>query len=368
MKVKKKVVAECEVSSFPTTLHTGWGDYTFDKSPYYNPEDLPMKIKVLYSNYDYSAQVFRENLTIDSEKKSSGLINLILPAKNVVQAKKILSTIIDTYNTEWDYDKNLVNEKTEKFINTRLELVKAELLGADTEIKKFKEKYNLTDIEADVTFYMTIAGELQASLLQAETQSKMVSIIEDYIQDKNNKYSLIPFSLTTADPSMADVINLYNEQLLKRNEMYRTNQQGVFAQSLDNMVESQRKNLLQSLDNVKKGLDITLGILKKKENDLTKVLGKVPNMERDFIQLKREQELQQTIYIFLLEKREELGVRSVILLPKLKVIDDPYLVNEPLEPSLIKVALATLFLGGIIIPISLIYLVPYLKTSRRKKK
>jgi uncharacterized protein involved in exopolysaccharide biosynthesis len=98
-------------------------------------------------------------------------------------------------------------------------------------------------------------------------------------------------------------------------------------------------------------------------------MGKIPAIEKDYLKLKREQGLQQTVYIFLLEMREQMGVKGVSLLPKLKMIDEPYAIIKPVEPKLIKVAVATLFFGGIAFPLFAIYGFPLIgKYIRRKKE
>jgi uncharacterized protein involved in exopolysaccharide biosynthesis len=83
--------------------------------------------------------------------------------------------------------------------------------------------------------------------------------------------------------------------------------------------------------------------------------------------LKREQEIQQTIYLFLVEKREETMLRAVSLLPKLKVIDEPYTVNTPVSPNPKKVALVVLFFGGLL-PVGAIYSLPVIRSYLRNRK
>jgi hypothetical protein len=48
------------------------------------------------------------------------------------------------------------------------------------------------------------------------------------------------------------------------------------------------------------------------------------------------------------------------------VIDPPYAINKPLAPNKIKTMLVVIFIGGILIPLSIIYSIPYIR--RRKKE
>ena len=366
VKVKKKKIGQFEVTTFPTTINTDWGDFTFEKSDHYNQEELPLNLNVVYTNYDYITQIYRKQLSIDFEKKISDFINIGLISENTPFAKKILNEVIAVYNAEWENDKELVAYKTTHFIDERLGSVQDLLKDADRNIQEFKDKYNLTEVEADVTFYLQLNSELQAQILQAETQLNIIGIIADFVKDEKNKHSLIPYSLSLADENMSAILTKYNEALLKRHELSKANSQSSLARSMDEQIEMQRQNLLVSLSNIKKGAQVTVDNLKRKEKEITTKIGKVPVIEKDYVQLRREQELQQTIYVFLLEMREETAVRGISLLPKLQIIDPPYVINKPISPSLMKTGLMIIFIGGILLPISAIYLKPYI--IRRKKE
>ncbi|MDR0863692.1 MAG: hypothetical protein LBO74_02015 [Candidatus Symbiothrix sp.] len=369
VKVKegKKTIGKYEITSYPATLKTIWGDFTLEKSPYYDGYKTPFRLKIFYSNYDVMTQIYQKDLDIGYQKKTSDLINLSMNNANVVMAKKILTTIIDTYNKNWDEDKEYGYSRTIDFINKRLSSSELELAEADRQIQEFKDKYNLTDIEADVKFYFAMSGEVQATLLETETQLNLADAIREFIQNESNKYSLIPFNLnSSSDASVAGIIEKYNDALLKRNELYKTNTQSAFAQSMDTQLEAQRKNMIQSLDNAKEGLQTALATIKKKDNEINKKIGVIPSVERDYIRLKRNQELQQSVYIFLLGKREETAVRYAALMPKLKMIDKPYIINDPVEPKKKMVALAVL-MGTLVISLVLIFGMPYWKTLRKNE-
>jgi len=368
LKYGKKVIGKYEVSTFPSVLETPLGAFTISKSAYYDSCEKPMDIEVLYANYDFMTQLYKDAIEVDFEKKTSDLIHISMNTENVVVAKKLLNEVIATYNAEWESDKNLVTDKTMTFINNRLQLVNEELLNADQAIQNFKDKYALTDIEADVKYYLSLSGELQPTMLEAETQLKVIDLVVDFVKDEKNKYALLPLGPNIATPAMADIIGKYNEVLAKRNEMNKTNSQSALVQELNDRVEAQRLTLLESIDNVKKGLLISVQNLKKKESEIKSKMGEIPTVEKDYIKLKREQELQQNIYIFLLEMREETGVKGVSLLPKLKVIDEPYVVNKPVEPSRTKVLIMTLFFGGIVLPLTAIYGFPVISNYIRKRK
>jgi uncharacterized protein involved in exopolysaccharide biosynthesis len=364
----RETLGEYEVTSFPSALETPSGTFTISKSAYFDSSKIPMKINVFLANHDFMTQIWRTAIEVDFEKRASDLIHLNMNTENTELGKKILSEIITNYNNEWEADKNLVTDKTLAFINDRLKLVDNDLLQADQAIQNFKDKYKLTDIAADVTYYLTLSGELQSNLLEAETQLKIIDLVVDFVTDDTNKYTLFPLGPNTINPAMAEVIGKYNEALTQRNEMNRTNSQSPLVKEHNERVELQRETLLNTVDNFQKSLTIALENLKKKDTEINQKIGKIPTIERDYLQLKREQELQQTVYIFLLEIREQTGIKGVSILPKLQIIDEPYVINKPVEPSMMKVAITTLFFGGLALPLSAIYGFPLIVNYLRRRK
>ena len=367
MKQGRKTLGKYEVSTFPSVLNTPMGSFSISKSEFYDLYKKPMNITVFCANYDFMAQIYRASVEVDYEKKTSDLIQLSMDTENPPVAKKILNEMIATYNDEWERDKGLVTDKTSEYINERLQMVRDDLITADKSIQVFKDQNNLTDIEANVKYYFALSGEILPQLMEAETHLKMTDLITDFVTDEKNKYSLFPLVPNLSVP-MAEIITKYNEVLITRNEMGKAPSQSALIRPLNSQVEAQREALLTSIDNVKSGLKIVISDLKKKESEIKNKIGKIPEIENIYIKLRREQEIQQTFYIILLEMQVQTEVKGVSLLPKLKVIDEPYTINRPIEPNLMKVAIITLFFGGIVLPFSAIYGFPLIGTYIRKRK
>ncbi|MDH8701713.1 tyrosine-protein kinase Etk/Wzc [Dysgonomonadaceae bacterium PH5-43] len=368
MKAGKKKVGTFEVASLPATIETIWGNYTFEKTPLYDNYSYPSNFIISYYNYDVVAQFFQEAMNIDFMKKTSDLINLEYSEENTVFAKKLLRELINIYNTEWIKDKSLVTRKTTEYIEYRLNEVERLLLNADTGIEQFKESYNLTEIEADVQYYLTSSGELQSKLIEAQTQLDVANILINHIENESNKYSLIPFNLVLNDASIASAITNYNNHLIRRSDMLKeSNGQSAVIGSITNQIDLLRNNLIKSVKNIQEGLEISLASIKKKDSEFNDKLKNVPKIEKDYINLKREQRLQQNLYVFLLEMREQSAIKGVNILPKLKIINEPYIVNKRVSPSLKTTALMIVFFGGGVIPIVLIYLVSFIKKKKNKQ-
>jgi len=369
LKADDEQVGQYELKSFPAFIETPFGQFAFTKSDFYDEYDKPLNLEILYTSYEFMAQIYRDGLEVEFQKKTSDLLNLRMASEDVASTKAFLNALIDNYNREWNVDRDTVTRKTEEYISKMIRTTFENLTQADLSIREFKDKYKLTDIQADVKYYFSASGELQPVIMETESRLKMIDIILDFVKDDNNKYSMLPYSVSADDSPLAEVTLKYNELLSKRNDMFDAPEQGGMAKTLDAQIDAQRKVMLQSLNNIRKGLEITLNSLKIKDKEFTQKLGTVPTIEQDFIQLKRNQEIQQAVYMLLLEMQIETGVKGTTLLPKLKVIDEPFAELKPVEPNMLKVLLTTVLLGAFIVPVSFIYLViPSLKKRSKRKK
>lgn len=365
-KANKDKLGTYEFNSFPCSISTPYGDFVFSKTSFFKNE--PFNLKIVVTNLDFMAQVYRGTFIVEFEKKNSSILNLDMVDYDVTRAKDILLESISTYNKESQDEKSYVGDRTLAFLNERLKMVEKDLYNADENIRKFKDKYKLTDIETDAAVFLEQNAELQSKLIEAETQLKIISMADEFITDPSKKYEPIPFYLSVSDKALSEMIMSYNTQLQKVESFLKSpgKEKNTLISEYDYQLNISRQTLLKSLSNIKEGTQIVVNDLKKKEKEFGKRIGEVPAMERGFIELKREQEIQQTIYVFLLERREETAVKSISILPKLKIIDQPYVIIKPVTPNTFKVALMVVFIGGVLIPLSLIYLIPNILKKRRK--
>ncbi|GBU07298.1 hypothetical protein AwDysgo_06290 [Bacteroidales bacterium] len=372
LKANKDQIAQYTISSLPGSIQTPYGQFAFDKTDFYAEQVKPFKMRIQVNNIDFQAQVTRSILLVEFEKKSSALINLSYIDTDPVRAKDILRVSTEIVNKEYAEDKSLVGSKTLAFLSQRIETVKQELDLVDQEIKDFKTTNKLTILEADATAFLEQSAKLGGMSLIAQTQVKIFEDADKFISDPANEYELIPYFMTESD-AVSDAITSYNEELMRRKRLQNsannnTTSDNSLLAEYDKQLQEARKNVLKTLKNIKYGLQITAKDLQRKDDEFTARIVSVPSIEEGYVALQRKQKVAQTIYIFLLEKREESEVKAVAVMPRLKVIDAPYALANPVSPGIMKVVLIAISLGGILLPLSIIYSLPFLQRVFRRKR
>lgn len=349
----------------------------------------PASYKIIAYPIDNITQNYREQLSISQTNKKANSITLSITAANTSKAIDLLNKVVELYNMDAVIDKNMIATNTQNFIEDRLKLVQGELLDVELAVEDYKKKNNLTDLQSEATLYLQTYSDYEKKLSELETQINLTNYLYSYVKENKNQHSLIPTTLlsngkssmnqSTAgsalpvnlgiqDPVLIQAIQDYNEALMDRMKLLRsTNSSNPVISDLDQKLTTLRNNIVLSLENSKKGLTITKNDLVGKDKQFTSKIKQVPTQERQFLEIKRQQEIKQQLYLFLLQKREENAVSLASTVPSAKTLDKAYASLLPVAPKT-KVVLIIALLIGIAIPIGIIYVIDLLDNKISSKK
>ncbi len=368
-KVKVKhdfsTLVDMEDIVLPVEVTTDYGKYVVAITPDYKAgEEYNYTIHV--SGFDKTAEDIAEELDIYIPDKLSNLITLYLETPYVDYGKKLLNTVTDLYNKRGIKEKNIEATNTAMFINERLALIAEELDVAERKVEKYKQDNQLSDLETEAKIILEQDGLFRATLLETETQAKIIEYTLDYISRPENKYSLIPFT-SGFDDNAANAIMAYNDLALSRLNLKTSAKEGSPAlKMLESQIDASRENVISTVKTAKESTDIALKEMRAKENEFFSRIRTMPTQEREFISIYRQKAIKEELYVFLLQKQEENAITLAMASPKGQIVDTAYNLNEPVNLSSIVIMMIA-FVLGLLIPALYIYLKSLFRTKFSNK-
>jgi uncharacterized protein involved in exopolysaccharide biosynthesis len=299
------------------------------------------------------AEDLKENILIEDISISSNVLEMSCSEHSIERGKDMLNTLIRKYNEDVASYKQTEDNKTMEFVDGRISLIAADLAKVELDIQAYKTKNDMTLLESDVAFYSEVIKELQTSIMEVESQSRLINMLDEYIKDPANRYNVVP-PLFTADSEKGTVAK-YNEAILERDRLLKnSNETNVLYKAADNRVENLRSGVFVMIENARKSTDETLKDLKLKEKQMFSKMKTIPEKEREYVNYRRNQEILQGLYLMLLQKREETLLSLSKQTDRALIIEPAYVKKRPLGPRKLYAAIGILVLT-LVVPVGYLF-------------
>ena len=257
-----------------------------------------------------------------------------------------MNTLINVYNEEAVKDKNQVAVNTANFINERLIIIENELGGVESELESFKQRNQIVDIASSAGMYMSESQKYNTDALELETQLRLANFIKDYLTDPAKETDLIPSNTGIGDMNIESQISLYNTAKLKRDRLIDdSSENNPVVQELNNSLRAMKQNIIRAVDNMIVSLNVQRSDAQNREMRAQNRVTAIPAKERQLLSIERQQKVKETLYLYLLNKREENALSQAMADNNARVIDGAEGSNAPISPNRNRILLLGILVG-----------------------
>ena len=304
------------------------------------------------------AKAYKEKLAIESGKKTT-IAQINLQDTDKQRATDFINYLVVCYNQDILDEKSKVVLKTSDFIRERIEVVNQELSTTESEIADFKQKAGLTNLSADAQLLLQESAKYEQLRVENETQIRLVEFLRDYIQNPAHADEVIPANVGLQEGKLTSAIDQYNSLLAERRRLLRTSSENNPAViSLNDGIQAMQKSIQTTVASTLKGLQITQNDLERQMRQFTDRISSAPQQEKEYINLARQQEIKNQLYLVLLQQREQNILSLGLTTDTGRIVEETLPDKKPIIPQKKVVALIALFLG-LCIPIGVILLIDH---------
>lgn len=299
---------------------------------------------------------------VSLDGKNSDVLQLKMESTDKLYAEEVINGLIEVYAKDGVLDRQQISLRTIEFVDERFTYLRLELDSIERSKKIFKERNSLSFIEGDVQASIQKRITEDNELKIVETQLLVVELLAQALDGQRGK-RLLPSDLGLNNIAINQLVAQYNTLFLEFEK------QGASAGVNNPTYKLMVDKLSNLLRNINLSVKSYVNQLKESRNQAQyrqeKAQGNfkdLPEKEQILRNIERQQNLKESLYLLLLQKREEAAINLAVTVPNIKVIDYAITEKKPIAPKQEVILFGALGLG-IFIPLGILYLSFVLNTK-----
>lgn len=321
---------------------------------------LGMKFNVNINSIKGAVLGLKGSLSVAPVGKGSDILQLGIQGQSVLRSERILNAVIQVFDEDGKEDRQLISKSTLEFIDERFVFLSEELDSIELSKKDFKQDNNLVYIEADSESSLSKREAADEEVFRIENQLELAQLLEEATNDSNTKSKLLPANFGLDNSSINSLIDKYNTAILDSEKLISSG--GVnnpIVRQLQARLVDLRANIDSSLKSYKIQLQLSQRQLSSRDKKFKSEVYKLPQKEKLLRAINRQQQIKETLFLLLLQKREEASISLAVTEPSIKVVEYAMSGGSPISPNTRNIRLGSLLLG-IAIPFGILFLMFYL--------
>lgn len=297
----------------------------------------------------------KNTLQVNLIGEESELLEIKTTGVIIEKNNAILNKLNEVFDRDGREDKQRIFRKTIDFVNSRFEYLFKELDTIELNKANYKRNQKLSFIEGDSQMLLATKTETTAEYERAKTQSLLSDIIIKALKEvKVNE--LLPANIGLDEMNVNELIKQYNEIVLQSQKTIKTGGENhPRVVQLAGMQSNLKENIKYSLKAYQNVLTAKILEIDKVKMAQEFQYGALPYQEKMIRSIERQQKIKETLYLLLLQKREEASINLAIVNPSIKIVDPAIANKVPLSPKR-GITFMFAFFAGILIPFSVFFI------------
>lgn len=301
---------------------------------------------------------------IDMEETEDAMpvMDLTFSHHNEAYTKDFLVNLVEAYR-EYDLkQKRKSSDLTIDFIKDQGNIYSAQLKQAARELELFKQKNQLLDVSSSAGEITSKVRELEQRKNELEIQKAYIDMLEANMGETFESVNYLSVGLDgTTDGILVGLLEGFNNLITQRKQLLlKYSPNSATVKNLDEQLVKFRSQILDNiaLQNQKNGR--TIRILNTNLAILKGQFSQIPALEKNYIYLQSDFEVNRNIYSLLLNKQIESSITKAGILPSFSVITQFY--TDKVSPKNWRIIL--LFaVAGLVLGFGSVLLARYLNRS-----
>lgn len=311
-------------------------------------DDQGEKFYFIINNFHKLARNYKERLAIYPYSKDASVIDISLETNAPQKEIDFLNELTWQYTIVSLEDKNKSTSQSLAFIDEQLEQTFDTLQIIEKTLENFKSRNSFSQASSMIERSFDKISELETEKAVLLINGKYYQSVLHYLEENRALDQLLaPSALGVQDVLLNNLINqLVALQIEKNTYLVEGSAKNPYVKEVEGKIDNIKKTLKESLQNMEASNQLRLDQVNQRIAVLEKEINNLPQAERQYVNIKRVYDLNESMYNLLLQKKVEAGITKASATVDNKVIEPAYLENTlPTKPRKSKNFVIAFFVG-----------------------
>ena len=306
---------------------------------------------------------YLSRLLIESPDKDATIVKITFRDQVPARAIDVINTLCKVYINLDIEDKTSVASLTLHFVNEQLDQTSKVVSDIESELQGFKEKNKTVNLSEESKAVLDKLNIIDVEKMKSDIELRSLDNLLNYVTSNADMTEMAPSTMGLPDPLLVELISRFQELQSRRKSLsYGVKNATPAIKVIDQQIADTRASLIENIKSIQQNVRATNNALANQLGEYEGKISRVPEIERDLLAIQRKFEVNQNIYIYLLQKKAETSIAKAAAISDNKVLDEASLSEEPVEPNKKVVLLFALF-SAVIVPLILVFVIKFLKTT-----
>jgi len=272
-------------------------------------------------NEPYLVSKYRSGMTIKSEEYTT-ILSVSVADEVVERAKMFLDSLSKNYIDYTVQTKVDVNENTLLFIDKQLSEIVSILDSIEFDLELYKESRSILDLGREEQQYFEDLTKADFNIRELELKLSILDALENYVLENSENTFLPPstYILESDNFLTMSLEKLYELQLSKITGLRTYTEESRRFSNIDTEIDLIKKSLLSYISDSRNAFKEKKKEITKQKNYFESLIKDVPKSQREILNIQRKQQVNEKMYLFLLEKRANTIITRAAIVPESKII------------------------------------------------
>lgn len=295
-----------------------------------------------------SRQVVANELSskIEIQKSSSSqIITIKYSDISNERAVDVLNSIVKQYNRSMEQIKSQGYTQAINFIEQRMQPLRKELDSIESSLAAFKSSRGLS---SNSEVYLQKMQSYDNELTRISIMESTINAVENFMKNPNIKDADLAF-VGIDNPGLQSVLSQYQQLRQQRDKLMLTAQESNPTIILiDKNLADMKSNMENQLQSYRNNLRIAQDTYQSKIGSASSALKSIPIAEKELMDKTRFQNIKESLYLTLLQKREEAAIAKASITVNTTIYNPATKLNTKVSPPREIVLLISVLIGFLI--------------------